>query len=110
MSRHLWFRLVLPLIILSGSSLAIHGCWEAGGFFINLSTELLGIVLTVAYVDWVLKTHRSAQWAGAESRIGDRLEVLVNGIISSVRGCRLLGRTRPSYCCSKGYVPGEGIF
>jgi hypothetical protein len=85
MSRPLWFRLVLPLIILSATSLAVHGCWEAGGFFINLSTELLGIVLTVAYVDWVLKAHESAQWSGAESRIRSRLEVLVNRLISGIR-------------------------
>lgn len=85
MSRRLWLRLVLPLMILSAISVAVHVCLEAGGFFINLSTELLGIVVTVAYVDWVLKAHESAQWAGAGSRIKSRLEVLVNALISGIR-------------------------
>jgi hypothetical protein len=55
------------------------------GFFINLATELLGIIVTVAYVDWVLKAHEREAWRGTSTRIGHRLRVLSNATVSGLR-------------------------
>ena len=59
-------RLVLPLLLLAGAAFAVNQWWDAQGFFVNVATELLGIVVTVAYVDWVLKRHEQQRWGGAD--------------------------------------------
>ena len=85
MIKPLWLKLVLPLTLLSAGALGVHYWLNDGGLFLNLGTDLVGIVVTVAYVDWVIRRHESERWHGTESRISDRLEVFVNALISGVR-------------------------
>ena len=87
MSRRLWTRLVLPLMALAGASLVVNHRWPAGGFFVNLATELLGIIVTVAYVDWVVRKHEADLWHGADSRIKDRLKRFGTAEITTIRVC-----------------------
>ena len=58
---------------------------EADGFFLNLATELVGIVVTVAYVDWVLRVHEEEKWAGTEKRIENRLTAHATLTITAIR-------------------------
>lgn len=85
MPRNLWLKLVLPLTLLSALSLLVHRRWEAGGFFINLTTELIGIVVTVLYVDWVLRRHEAERWKGTDARIRERLNKHAVLVVTNLR-------------------------
>lgn len=81
----LWPHLVLPLLVTSGVSIAIHRHWPVDGFFLNLATALLGILITIWYVDWILRRHERLRWLPADKRIADRLRILLNATISGLR-------------------------
>jgi hypothetical protein len=85
MTKGFWSRLVLPLAFLFGLSLLIHGTWPADGFFLNLATEIVGILITIPYVDWILKQHETQRWLGADARIANRLRILLNSTVSGIR-------------------------
>lgn len=78
-------RLVLPLLAVFGIALAVHFICEADGFFLNLATELVGILITICYVDWILRRHEQQRWIPTDERIANRLRVLLNGTISGLR-------------------------
>lgn len=83
--KKLWLCLVLPLAGLTVISLFLHTKVPADGLFINVATELLGIVVTVAYVDWVFKTHERSRWRGTSSRVDARLRTLATAAVSGLR-------------------------
>ncbi len=85
MQKQLWLRLVLPLAGLAFASLLLHTQVPADGLFINVATELLGIVVTVAYVDWVLKTHERNRWLGTSSRVASRMRTFATAAVSGLR-------------------------
>lgn len=85
MHKNLLPRLVLPLLALSGVAIALHAKWNADGFFLNLATELIGILITICYVDWILSQHEQQRWASTDERIANRLRVLLNGTVSGLR-------------------------
>jgi hypothetical protein len=55
------------------------------GFFINLSTELVGILVTVAYVDWILRAHERKRWHGTGERISVRMRTFSNATVTGLR-------------------------
>lgn len=73
-SRFLRWRLVYPLTAAAVVSFALAVLVPAGGFFVNLGTTFLGSLLTVGYVDLVLREHQSIKWSGAMARIRKRLD------------------------------------
>ena len=77
--------MIVPLGLLAFASLVVHQMFEGGGFFINLSTEVVGIIVTVAYVDWLIRKHEREQWVDADQRITERLTVFTNALISGFR-------------------------
>lgn len=85
MSRSFWMHLVLPLTGVFVASIVIHRFWEADGFFLNLATELVGILTTISYVDWVLRQHERQKWKPIDTRIANRLRILLNAVVSSIR-------------------------
>lgn len=85
MTKSLWSKLILPLALVAASLLALHYRWDSDGLLINLTTEVVGIVVTVAYVDWVIRRHEANRWHGTNTRIADRLKVYVNAVISGIR-------------------------
>jgi hypothetical protein len=85
MSKPLWMRLVLPLILFFGAAIFMNFVWEAQGFFLNLATELVGILITISYVDWILRHHEKLKWLPTDTRIANRLRILLNATISSIR-------------------------
>jgi hypothetical protein len=85
-TKDLWTRLVLPLLFASGLAIFIHTKWAADGFFLNLSAGLIGILITVSYVDWILRRNERQKWALTDVRIASRLRILLNGTLSGIRG------------------------
>ena len=85
MTKSLWLRLALPLALLAVAGIWLNTIQPMDGFFLNLATELLGIIVTVAYVDWVLKAHEREVWRGTSTRIEQRLRVLSNSTVSGLR-------------------------
>lgn len=85
MSKSLWIRLVLPLVFVSGLTFLISIQWPTQGLFMNLATEVIGILITVLYVDWVLRYHEKQRWQSTDLIITNRLQILLNATISSIR-------------------------
>ena len=85
MHRDLLIRLILPLLALIAISVFIHLRLEADGFFLNLTTELIGIAITISYVDWVIRRHEKIQWKAAHLRIADRLQRFLNKMVTGLR-------------------------
>jgi len=44
------------------------------GLFTNLATTFLGILLTVCYVDYILRRHDKERWAATTARIESRIQ------------------------------------
>ncbi len=85
MNTALLTRLAIPLLALFGVAIAIHNFWVADGFFLNSATELLGILITIFYVNWILKKRDQQRWLPTDKRIAQRLRVLLNATISGLR-------------------------
>ena len=85
MKNGLLMRLVLPLLLVSFASIIIHIRWQAGGFFLNLATEIIGILITLLYVDWIIRQRERKKWLGTDERISNRLRILLNSTVSGIR-------------------------
>ncbi len=95
--------LIGPLVLLFGVAVAIHIYWKADGFFLNLATEVVGILITLCYVEWMLEQHEKNRWKSTDERIASRLRVLLNATISGVRsglgfGPEILGQDIAATC------------
>ena len=82
MDESLKKELFFPLLIVFVISVIFHWCLEWDGFFLNLSTELIGIVVTVGYVDHILKKHEARKWRIPRSRVNHRLKQFVDRSIN----------------------------
>jgi hypothetical protein len=89
MKSQLLNRLFVPLTAGFLLCLAANWIWKADGFFINLSTTFVGILLTVWYVDWVLRQQEKQRWHQVDERVADRVRVMINATVAGVR--RALG-------------------
>ena len=67
-------KLVWPLSTAAIATFVLAIFAPVGGLFVNLGTTFVGILLTVGYVDLVLKEHRSMRWSGALARIRRRID------------------------------------
>jgi len=85
MRKSLWTRLAVPLTLVSLILLGLHTLWDLDGLLVNLSASFLTIIVTVFYVDWVLRTHETGRWTRTDQRIAQRLEVFVNALVSALR-------------------------
>lgn len=85
MKRYLLYRLVLPLIVLFGICILLSLRWPEVGLFVNIASELIGILITILYVDWILKQHELQRWNTTDIRIANRLRILLNTTVSSIR-------------------------
>jgi hypothetical protein len=65
--------------------IAAHYWWDYGGALVNLATGLLVVIVTVGYVDWVLRRHEADMWGGTDARIQERVEILGNSVFTAVR-------------------------
>ena len=79
---------ILPLSILSLLTIGAQAFFlQADGFFINLSTEVIGILITVCYVDWILRRNQDRQWSATDELIEKRLMIMLNNTVSHIRFC-----------------------
>lgn len=85
MKKDLILRLLVPLLLLTIASLIAHTYIENDSFFINLSTELIGIIITVAYVDWAFRRQHTKDWQGVDERVVSRLQFFINTAITDIR-------------------------
>lgn len=83
--KPLLLPLILPLSILILFCLIINYFFSCYGFFINLSTELIGIIITVFYVDYILKKKESENWIQVEKKVSEELRKFINITITSIR-------------------------
>jgi hypothetical protein len=63
---------VLPPVTLAAVLLAVNYVWTPDDVLVNVATELIGIVITVACVDWLFQKYQTERWRGAQSRAQDR--------------------------------------
>lgn len=85
MRKGLISSLILPLIIFSIGSAFAHRYLNWDGFFLNLSTELIGIILTVSYIDWIVQRQKEEEWKNAQVRIKVRIRNFLDSTVASVR-------------------------
>jgi len=84
-SKALWLRLIIPLILFAGVFVYLEGVGSFNGLFLNLATEFIGIIVTVAYVDWVIKAHERKVWQGTTTRIAYRLQTFSSATVTGLR-------------------------
>jgi hypothetical protein len=85
MSRRFVLQLVLPLLGATILSCLVHLRWPADGFFLNLAAGFVGSLVTIGYIDWVLRSHEIDRWKDADLRINRRLTKLSNSTITGIR-------------------------
>lgn len=82
-SRYLMKYLILPLFISFWVVLLISYPWE--GFWVNLSTTLLGILITVTLIDYILRKHEARRWYGTRNKIYNRVMRFANNTTRHIR-------------------------
>lgn len=90
MSRDLLFRILVPMLILLIIFSALHFWTKGDDFFINLVVEIIGIIITALYVDYILKRHEERRkrmlWKEAERRIISNLERFIYDFLIYIIG------------------------
>ncbi len=106
--RSLTTMLVLPL--LSAAALAMLGGFYAPepwrSLLVNISAGLLGSIITVLYVDQILRRRERAEWANVSRHVGERVSRLAIATASSVR--LALRLEPPSGDVERSFVPKVG--
>lgn len=81
MAKSLWIRLVLPLGILSIATLLLsiyfQKPFDFSSLLINLSTDFFMIIVTVLYVDWVIRSSEEKQWESVQMQITSRIRAWI---------------------------------
>jgi len=83
-NRPILLRLVLPLAIVSIVSLAFVWPIDTEAALVNVATDALSIIVTVLYVDWVLRQHERIQWEEADKYASAEVGQFAHGFMSSV--------------------------
>jgi hypothetical protein len=76
--------LVLPLLIASSVLLYLSRPISTRDVTLNLATDVITIIITVIYVDWVLHRHDEAAWQRAEKYIAAEAAAIANSFIRDV--------------------------
>ncbi len=77
--------LIIPLFLMSIVAIIINIKFNYYGLFINLATELIGIIITILYVDKILENHEKRNWDCVSKKMKVELCFSCNAIISSLR-------------------------
>ena len=83
-NRSLFLRLVLPLAMLSIILISVARPVSFGEVALNLATDLITIIVTVLYVNWVIGQHDKARWSTAEKHISSEAAALAHAFIRDV--------------------------
>lgn len=77
--------IVIPLIIVSAIFLIIHQYRAYDGLWLNLATEICGIVITVIYIEIIFERNNKEKWMLVDKGINERICNLTNALVSSLR-------------------------
>lgn len=78
-------RLVLPMGGATVACLGLAYFAPAGGLFLSLALLFLGILITVGYVDVILREHERRRWVPIQASLHARLESVANVTWSQFR-------------------------
>jgi hypothetical protein len=82
---YLWKRLAIPLVFLFIIFLILALSFPRQGLFAGFTATFLGILVTVSYVDYVLRQHEKTRWARAKTLIDKRINIFADISISHFR-------------------------
>jgi len=85
MNKKTWMMLLVPLSIAFSVSLILHFVLGLDVFFINLGTEIIGIIITVFYVSYVLEKNKEDEWTKVDKIVNFRLIYLINSTSMNIR-------------------------
>lgn len=83
--NYLFCRLILPLGILASVAIWLSPSSEKDGLYTNLATELIGIIVTVAYVDYILRRKDQHDWAPVQRFMMMHMEQLFFATTTAIR-------------------------
>lgn len=75
--------ITLPLIVSFLVSIVLHWGLDFDGFFLNLATEIIGIIITVAYIDYILDRQKNEEWKATRAIVAIRVQKFVMGSINN---------------------------
>lgn len=85
--RYLLKALVLPLLALTAAAMygsrLVHEPWS--GLFVNLGASFVGSIITVFYIDAVMRRHERVQWIAVKAKAEKSVERVANVCVT---GCR----------------------
>ncbi len=84
-------RLIYPMIGAILICVCLNLFWSADGLFINLATELIGIVVTVFIVDRVISEHDDRKWRASRERTEMAIMRYANSLVTCVRSGLKIG-------------------
>jgi len=82
---YLWKWLAIPLAFLFIVFLILALSFPRQGLFAGFTATFLGILVTVSYVDYVLRQHEKTRWARAKNLIDKRINIFAYISISQFR-------------------------
>lgn len=88
MKKHFLFNvLVLPLTlgaaVLMAASYCVPEPWRS--LFVNLAAGLAGSVITVFYIEKIIRRNEQYEWTRVKEHVGRQVNILANATTSSVR-------------------------
>jgi len=85
MKNQLFRYLVIPLLLGVIISFVFAFIFPWQGFFVSLSTTFIGILLTVFYVDWILRENEKKLWENVQNRVYKNIIRFANISINGFR-------------------------
>jgi hypothetical protein len=86
MGKKYFFLLALVLVLVASGCVALNHYWNTDGLLINLATEMIGIIITVFFVDRIINHREKVIWKKVEGKINNYTVVIINSTLSSIRG------------------------
>ena len=80
----LYKRLIFPLSLASLLFLILASFISWQGLFVNLSTTLIGSLITILYIDKVIKKNEQIKWENAQKRINQQIRRVYDAISEQV--------------------------
>jgi hypothetical protein len=88
MKKLLLWQLLIPLLIASGLAFGIahllNKTVDYSSIFLNLATDFIMVVITIWYVDRVLKRHEEEKWKDIDRLLEYKLYTLANSAIETI--------------------------
>lgn len=82
--RLLILGLSLPLLTLSALFLVLARPISTSDLLLNIATDFITLIITIWYVDWILKKHEDAKWKGTHKFITSLAGEIAHGAISTI--------------------------